>query len=352
LAGPEELPPFVVRNDWVVPPRRVWKKAAIDCYGSDGLSVRLQVRLAIGQPLAFFPEPQLTLNGGMPVGALRRNLVRYDQHDLVMRWSGTLSDRPQHELAKVASDHSWAAARRVPSSYFNTDGQSERFLFYQATTERTSVVKATVTQRTLEVHNPDATDAGPAILLINDGQARWGRRIDSLPASRSVTLNREEIVKESWTADQAASALRKLGERCGLSGEEAKVLAGACAPQLADHLGFLLICRIPRAQYEQMVPLSVYPEPTELIRVGLVADPLDGQAARSAWLPAVARTVDELVRQLSADDFAVRRDAERKLAAVGDLARMALEQSAHGTDPEAAKTAALLLEELRAEGRR
>jgi hypothetical protein len=66
----------------------------------------------------------------------------------------------------------------------------------------------------------------------------------------------------------------------------------------------------------------------------------------AADAPSPAREIDDLVTKLSSEDFDERNAATERLAAMGELAREALEQAAAGKDPEIRIAAAELLGKL------
>ncbi len=353
LAAPNEfiasLPSFVFLHQQAYAPTRTdhgWKKPILYFYGPDQLSIQVRLDTAAGNPLAYFPRPDsfLERQGEMIVNS--REMMAYSLSQAVgMQWSFTLSRDPQNKLAEVDPSHWWSAARNVPCSCINSKTTSERFLFYEATAKQEPTLLAHLSADSLTLHNTANTPSGTILILINDGKTHCLHRLDSLEPGKEITLPKNDLTTPASDKDilQAATTACIL---FGLSGPEARALVDAWKTDLTTRLGFLIISRLPALDYDKIFPLTITPRPAETLRVGLIFDTLPAQDARASWLPNLAPILDSLGQLLASDDFPTREQAAKHLASYGDLAKPYLQSLLTNKDPEVARAATILLEQL------
>src|SRR5262249_54783880 len=117
-------------------------------------------------------------------------------------------------------------------------------------------------------------------------------------------------------ADEASATLVKQLVAAGLFEDEAGSLLDACKRELFETDGLNVFYRLPQAEYERGLPLTLTPRAESLVRVGLV------QHAHCE--PEFAQRVKELVQQLDDDSFKVREQAQVKLEAMGPCVRVHL----------------------------
>jgi len=84
-----------------------------------------------------------------------------------------------------------------------------------------------------------------------------------------------------------------------------------------------IVYRLDPAELDRLIPLEVVPQPTDVVRVGLViVKNID---------PAIADEVDQLITQLGDNDWAKREEAQKQLASLGAAAKPKLEAAARTT---------------------
>lgn len=118
---------------------------------------------------------------------------------------------------------------------------------------------------------------------------------------------------ETGSGDEfAAQAAKKLTSQlvmAGLFEDEAQALAALWKKELFETPGLHVCFRLPQEEYERRLPMTLSPRPASLIRVGLVV--------LTHPDPALGQKVGALVKELDAEDFAVRESAQKKLQALG-----------------------------------
>jgi hypothetical protein len=114
--------------------------------------------------------------------------------------------------------------------------------------------------------------------------------------------------------------------RAGLTASEAELMTAHYAPLLFQGEGVIIACRLDAGAIDEKLPLSIFPEPSKVVRVPMVvmrnADPqLGGQ-------------VEGLVAQLGDPKYKVREAAQQRLMELGPLAFPALNKALNHNDLE------------------
>jgi len=339
-----ELPKFVHWHNREYSPQqmfRPWYKPVIHIYGPDGLAVDVRLVTARGRPTVYYPKPTLYEADFWMMGSGTRDAV-------AMRWRGKLRDEPSAELPDVGGKLWWDKARRVPSSYIETATGHERFIFYEGTARHDVPLNCTFQDNTLTLAwSHEAKTSGPVIIIVNDGDKRFAKRLDDIAAGKPATLNRDDMLQKSASPAYVLDLCRKQWRHFGMTDEEAKHIVDIWADDLTDRLGFLVIHRLPATTYAELFPMQIKPTPKELVRVGMLFDDVSGQPDRVAWLPAVGKRLPAMIDQLGAADFGTRQAAMDRLAQLGDLAAAALQNAKAHADPQVPESAARLLNALK-----
>jgi hypothetical protein len=133
-------------------------------------------------------------------------------------------------------------------------------------------------------------------------------RMPKLDPAKAVRDLPESEVKAEEFKEGADGAAKKLVEEliaAGLNKDEASGLAGIWKKEFFETPGVHMLFRLPQAEYDRMLPLTVKPEPKKTARVGL------------AWFPHLepdlAERVAEEVKKLNDENFEVREKAFRVL---------------------------------------
>jgi len=343
-----DLPAFVQKVDPNYTPKAVhdadFKKPVLHFYGPEGLKLKVSVGFASGRPSVFFPTAKVTEE----TRGARRPIVT----DLAgLEWTGQLCAAVPKDLVKAPEKHWWNALRAVPGMYFQTDKDSERFLFYEGTARQTPFVKTMVEKDRVTLLNPHADPSGPVLVIVNDGQTLWWTQAE-LKGNDSVSLLKADLQKTPGDPEKLLEAARAQWRAFGMTKEEAAAIVECWKPDLTGRLGFLVVARLPEAVYAQMFPLKIEPKPAELKRVGVIFDTLPGEIERSGWLPALNAQLAREAKELSAEDFDTRTAAKNKLAAHGDLIAGFLEELKKSEDPEVRSAANALSEDLKPKANR
>ena len=198
-------------------------------------------------------------------------------------------------LPDVASEKKfrwWKALRDVPSSWVVSQGETERFLYYDGPTLAKSPLQASLIpakELTLISQNmfQDLPKTSMYLLFAKfaEDQSRQTNRdglfIDrgqnQLRAFRfrvTAVLDRKESLNftgQTWlTGNDVEQSLRDILRERGLTKEEAEGLVASWRKKFFESPGQRLLTFLTEAEYERMCPLEIRPTTTEQVRVGIV----------------------------------------------------------------------------------
>jgi hypothetical protein len=191
--------------------------------------------------------------------------------------------------------------------------EREKFIYYDALLPRGPWAAISVDKDKVRVRNP----AGYPVFDLTavdrrlPGRTRVARlaRLDAQSASQA--LNFTEIEETRWSAAAPTTLVRQLKD-AGLFEDEAKSLVELCKHDLFFTEGLTLFYRLPQAEYERQMPMKMQPAPEKLVRVGLVLHP--------HLEPDLAERVAALVRDLDAQNYKTRQQAQKRLESLGQAA--------------------------------
>lgn len=206
--------------------------------------LRVDVRFVGGRPWLFFPEGEVRGNRLSFRGRLE-NIP--DPQRLVTR-------RGIHQ--PFPRGHWWQHLRNAGGDTFtsNTNG-AEKFIFYDGPVRfRAPVVVRGDDLRTRRGER--------RVWVVDDGEY-----VESVATSSAL---RETL---RGPVSDLRGRLDDQLQRAGLNSSESASLLGTWEPELNDaapHLIYILT----RAEYDRMLPITISPTPTELVRVGVVISDL------------------------------------------------------------------------------
>lgn len=143
------------------------------------------------------------------------------------------------------------------------------------------------------------------------GRTRVARVLKVEAGAEVRALDFAEVDAAAWPGS-AVRALTAHLRAAGLLDDEAGSLVELWRRELFEVEGLTVFYRLPQEEYERLLPLKMTPRPEELVRVGLVQHP--------HCEPDLAERVARLARDLDADEFAVREEAQKRLEALGRAA--------------------------------
>ncbi len=176
----------------------------------------------------------------------------------------------------------WQQLRSVPSSWVASQGETERFLYYDGPSYARSPIAICLSGNQLYLAGQpmfgspslpddpgDVVPARRALVLRVVGNQREALEvvISSTPAESMVV---ELAEKMPLVGDAVEARFRELLCEQGLTAAEGEGLVASWRKQFFATDGTRVLLFLSRADYDQMCPLTVRPEPTEVARVGLV----------------------------------------------------------------------------------
>lgn len=265
----EALPPFVFARDLGRPmakglertPTQITQKLetpVLYFYGATG-RLSVDVRFPSGVISEWFPDassfepamsPEVEVAGGR------------------MRWDIELITKDKAEPPEVPSASVWAPSRRVASLGVRVRDQDEGFIFYRglARFDRPIRVLATGGGALEIVNDSDATI--PAAFVLQAAAEGGGvlsvgalgpraRRSIIAPATRSPLAEYSAAAK---------SQLKRALTDSGLYEDEAQAMVDTWSYSYFQNPGLRVLYIAPRAWTDELLPISIDPPPSELVR--------------------------------------------------------------------------------------
>jgi len=217
----------------------------------------------------------------------------------------------------------WESLRKVPSSWVTSQGETERFLYYDGPTKLPAPFSISLNEDGLQVSRSNAgedfqhlldqqkkilatlesdsqseadlekmTQAQQPLLDIKDprqifadraaGEIRDALLIDRddelavylVPKLKSDSRYKLSALKQITSAE-AEDWLMSVTQQSGLTKEEAQGLVDSWRHEFFERGGTRLVSLMSPAQYDNYCPLKVLPKPTSLARVGLILTPIE-----------------------------------------------------------------------------
>ena len=172
-----------------------------------------------------------------------------------------------------------------------------------------------------------ATPPGEPVAAPADDKQKPESKIVATPAKGvEVTLSEPLAAGSQEATDQTTKALSERLAKTGLTADEAQGFVERFGGLLFEGDAVVVACRVDAGLIDEKIPLSVFPEPTKIVRVPIVV-------LRNAD-PQLPNEVDSLIVQLGDRKFAVREAAQQRLLELGPLAFPALQKSLNNSDLE------------------
>ncbi len=345
----EALPKFVhtlgtiaewQRGRTKLPTSRVTQKMetpVLYFHAKSPLRVRVDVWFAGGLMTQFYPLPSAV---APELGDLAAGLVDMSRIEgSALKWDIDLVPRsspPPAEIPIVAADDPWAFARQVDAAYVRTRTadtpasiEAEHYLFYRGLGRwqpRFSLQQSA--NDTVLLHNGMA-DTVPFVALL-ELDAMGGRFAvgTAMPGGGDQALSLAAVSRQAnraLLAGQLGDAVQKALARTGLFADEARAMVATWSRSWFQKDGARVIYVLPRAEVEAVLPLSLQPEPKELVRT---------LVGRLEFITAAAQLRTEAALRASASaDPAVHANGEARLQALDRFLEPHLRNvAASGTD--------------------
>jgi len=310
----EGLPKFIYgvkelnRN---MPYRGAVDKPVIYLHSPQPMTVDLKVSFAKGQAMVWYPA------------TVTPNSEARDTRTL--HWKLYLKEFPKEgrfprppagfQAADVPGDHWYARLRDVDAAELFSQGSDtrvgatwdrEKFVYYDGVVPAPKCLEVVFRDDTIGVKS--LGDFPVHDLFVIDrrqpDKVRVARRDEVASKAELADLAMKEVHGERWLADAANDLLDRL-QKAGLHADEAKSLVSTWKQEFFHSPQITLIYRLPQAEYDRMLPLTVTPAADKLVRVGLVQ--------QIVWDKSLRDQITALVKQLTAQDIATRDRAAREL---------------------------------------
>jgi len=285
-------------------------------YGTAPAGLRVRVDFPAGVVSEWFPN---AATFGPALGTVTVPSAGY------MEWRGALAPGASAaDFPAVAPDDIWAPSRKVASVPVSIGAEKEQFIFYRGLGAFELPMNITVDATDAITIENRSTDASPAVFLlrvhpgggaiIELGPLAGGGVIPNVPCP----IGGKEHDLDLYVAD-ARTRIAQALERTGLTADESQAMVNTWSNSYFKNEGLRVLYVVPRAWTDKLLPLTVEPAPTAIVRTLVGRVELLAQSEERALL---ARVTDATTRSLSASEVitALGRLAEPKLRRALELA--------------------------------
>ncbi|MHC5038313.1 MAG: hypothetical protein ACYTHM_13440 [Planctomycetota bacterium] len=194
--------------------------------------------------------------------------------------------------------------------------ETERFIYYDGLVPAPDFLRCLAAGNQKAVLK-NAADFPLQDLFLVDRGAKDGTigfaSVQEIPPGKEIEVPLEKVPADAWPR-RGVEALSTALQRTGLFLSEIDALIAVWQRGFFYAEGLTAIYRLPRRVYDEMLPLTVTPKPSQVIRVGLARHPhLEGEPARTERVRAFIAALDH-------DDFQKREAATRALVEMGPSA--------------------------------
>jgi hypothetical protein len=324
----DELPPFVyghikgrtVPQHWGA--YEIRRRPIVFFHAKEPALVRVRVAFPGGQAGVWWPATETP--------AIER-FQKEPKFGNFLEWNLGVKDCPNGWSPKnaapneVASKHWMSRIRQVKADDIfarfgprNNDVEREKFLYYDGIFPQGKWLKIDVVGEKIALASQVKHPVFDVTVVDRRGdKVRFGR-IAKLEAGEAVKEVKFTEVDASRFSSEASETLLKQLIGAGLNDDEALSLVDLWKKELFETPGVNLFYRLPKAEYDARLPLTITPKPEDVVRVGLVY--------HAHLEPDFADRVLELVKQLDSPRFAQRDAAMKKLLATGPAALVQLKR--------------------------
>ncbi|GAC1351086.1 MAG: hypothetical protein NVS3B20_02020 [Polyangiales bacterium] len=310
-------------------------------YSKSARHVRVHVDFEQGLLTQWFPSASSVTPAISPHERSRSDISNILRSSLEWDVNLTPGDAPMPEgVPFVATSDPWTFARETKAAWVHADnGGAERYLFYRGLGRMPLPLEVHAAESNAQVvHNKGEQPISAAFVI--EMQARGEGRFQKLNALEGGGVQRaslDEIAlrgKAAVVADLSAEVSRALVSQ-GLFDDEARAMVRTWSLTWFASVGTRVIYLVPTAVTEAILPLTIEPKPSSLVRV---------LVGRHEFLTKEAeRKVVELLKERLSSDVTVREGAMKQLAQLGRFLEPTVRRAMDSADPVVVKSGAQIL---------
>ncbi|MGZ3721760.1 MAG: hypothetical protein ACXVA9_02440 [Bdellovibrionales bacterium] len=178
-------------------------------------------------------------------------------------------------LPQVAASSVYKPARQVDANYVASNGENEKFIFYRGLGNFTTELNVTSDNGgNLSVNNSSSSNYVPAAFLIEvTASGSSVMKLGGLTAGGSISITPEQLQAfrqtkqpEEQFLNKALPALNAALQQQGLYKDEAEAMTNTWKNSYFRNPGLRVLYVLSRAETDKLLPLTMDPQPQELVR--------------------------------------------------------------------------------------
>jgi hypothetical protein len=200
-------------------------------------------------------------------------------------------------LFKPGDNLAWLRARQpVTNAVRTSGGETEGYLFYRGLGNFDPGLKTSVSSdETLHLKNQTGGKIPYLVAFeIADGKLRWTEKTDGLDVKGSISISESDLKSEpAGFCEPLYRAMTSSLAKCGLTDAEARSMVETWWRSYFEAPGLRVFWVLPRETTDRLLPLEVFPSPTETVRVLVGRSEVLRPRQETQWLTASRKTGDE-----------------------------------------------------------
>ncbi|HEV3202905.1 MAG TPA: hypothetical protein VGY77_00910 [Gemmataceae bacterium] len=292
-------------------------KPVIFFHSPEPVDIQLQVDFPKGMAAVWWPGTQRpAVHGGVIHSSLSSSTLEWK-----LRVKQPPKGNPRIPGEMPVDPGSWVKTLRAVQaedifSYVGEENfgyEKEKFVYYDGLLPKGNWVSISVTGDNITVVN-QARNPVYDLTIIDRRPLERIRvaRLDKLePRAEKKDLEFTQMETKNWPATGIDTFVGQL-KKAGLNEDEGASLVELWKQELFQTEGVTLFYRLPQEEYDQWLPIKIFPRPEKLVRVGLVQHP--------HCEPDLAERIQGIVKDLNDDNFVTREKAQKRLESMGSAA--------------------------------
>jgi len=266
-----------------------------------------RVDFAVGLPAVWWPRDDAPTSGGIRKFDPAAPQPPPKKH---VRWVVAAQPGVAGRLERIPAGHWMGELRNTKADHLQPVDESgrpvqsgEKFLYYDGIFPNLRYAKVTVDGPKVTVENVSGVELLDVTVIDRRtaGKVKTAKA-DSLKGKQSVSFEAPTDITVEAAGKQLVGSLVS----AGLFDDEAACFLKAWNDAFLRDGEVTVHYRLPQAEYDRLLPITVKPAPSRTVRVGVVFHPHCGSATEAR--------IAELIKDLDSDDFRKREAAGKKLS--------------------------------------
>lgn len=228
-------------------------------YGDEGQRISVTINFPQGIISQYYPKASSYFPSYDDVTTLGPSQFNFD---LLLKSRDFIGTMP-----RTTADSVWNPSRNVNANTIDINGQNEKFIFYRGVGDFDAKITVTNDGHSLTMRNRSQSPITQSFIIDSDGKTGAIRSIGEVAETKTATfLQLEERLPFNQYVERAKSMIADALVKDGLYRDEAIALVNTWEHSYFKSPGFRVLYIVPRRETDRILPLTLSPAPTSLVR--------------------------------------------------------------------------------------